>query len=285
MKNSNLSELQFVCPNCKDALAYGESSLECRRCNVDYPIRDGIIHFSDKDYYFSDIPNEKMKECLEIAEACGWRSALFDYFRKIDFWIYRIAADESRVDWRLFLPVHRDSTVLDWGCGFGIASIALAQTCRHIVALDSSYERIRLLAIRKRQEGISNIHLVRGAFLEVPFPDNYFDAIILNGVLEWFGQTSNHLLPLEAQKGALRSAFHSLKQGGVLYIGIENRFGYNYFLGSRDHNGLRFTSLMPRCVADIYSLMLRKERYRILTHSYWKYKRVLHEVGFSQIEM
>ena len=40
-----------------------------------------------------------------------------------------------------------------------------------------------------------------------------------------------------------------LKPGGALYVGIENRFGRMFWRGTPDHQGLRYTSLMPKPAA------------------------------------
>ena len=37
-----------------------------------------------------------------------------------------------------------------------------------------------------------------------------------------------------------------LKPGGSIYVGIENRYAYGYFMGAQDHNRLRYTSILPR---------------------------------------
>ena len=79
--------------------------------------------------------------------------------------------------------------------------------------------------------------------------------------------------------------FHRiLKPGGHVYVGIENRIGYVYFLGGRDHGGLRFTSLMPRPIADIYSRLIKRQPYRAYTYSLLGYKNLLKKAGYSQID-
>ena len=66
------------------------------------------------------------------------------------------------------------------------------------------------------------------------------------------------------------------------------------FLGSIDHSGLRFTSLMPRKVADQYVKLIKrkgyrtersKNSYRTYTYSYNGYKKFLKSVGFNNIDI
>lgn len=285
MQNDRLRDIKFICPRCKDDLINKRDYLVCGKCLSQYLIKEGIPFFSKTKYYFDDVSKRDMEEYINIADKKGWRIVLYNHLRPRNFYIYRYASDESRADWRYFLPLSEKSVVLDWGCGWGIISVVLSRVCNKVISIDSTYEKIRFLEVKRKQERIDNIYPVYGGDQgEIPFPNSYFDTIILNGVLEWAGCVQEEKDSLVAQKKMLRSCFNYLKDNGCLYIGIENRFGYNYILGARDHNNLRFTSLMPRKVANFYSYLLKEEGYKTLTHSYAAYKRLIEEVGFSEIE-
>ena len=86
------------------------------------------------------------------------------------------------------------------------------------------------------------------------------------------------------QLNALKEIHDLLKNRGILYIGIENRFGYNYLLGGPDHNGLRFVSLMPRFLANFISKKITGESYINYQYSIWGYRKLLKEVGFQKID-
>jgi len=110
--------------------------------------------------------------------------------------------------------------------------------------------------------------------------------------LEWIGLSDDWTDPRTLQIRFLQEVFRVLKPGGKIFIGIENRFGAQLLLGSRDHSGIRFTSLLPRTLADMlvkYSKRGEKAsvfsgaetRYRTLTYSYWGYRQLIHQVGFT----
>ena len=72
--------------------------------------------------------------------------------------------------------------------------------------------------------------------------------------------------------------------GGYVYIGIENRFSLRYMLGDHDdHSFIRFTSLMPRNVANLYCRLRIGGPYFTYTHSLSEYHRLLREAHFSDI--
>jgi hypothetical protein len=85
-----------------------------------------------------------------------------------------------------------------------------------------------------------------------------------------------------------------LRPGGHLYVGIENRFGEMFWRGTPDHQGLRYTSLMPRPVARAYTYLraaaaprtYRRERdYRTYTYSLAGTRRLLEQAGFEAVEV
>src|SRR5207249_7300311 len=87
-----------------------------------------------------------------------------------------------------------------------------------------------------------------------------------------------------------------LRPGGCLYLGIENRLGFQYCLGVKDHSGLPFTSLMPRWIAgqivgaahgrgrcEGYRGNKNVSGYRWPTYSLRGYTALLGEAGFSDV--
>jgi SAM-dependent methyltransferase len=151
--------------------------------------------------------------------------------------------------------------------------------------LDATFERVKFVAIRARQDGRSNVTPVLGSAMKLPVPNNSLDIVAFNGVLEWLGGIDKKRNPVELQREALREAWRVLKPGGYAYIGIENRYSLRYMLGDQDdHSFIRFTSLMPRSVANLYCRLRTGEPYFTHTHSLAMYQRLLNETGFSGVK-
>ena len=53
-------------------------------------------------------------------------------------------------------------------------------------------------------ENVKKIKKVHGMAQKIPFKDNYFDMVILNGVLEWVGAQTKTGDPLQIQKNCLK---------------------------------------------------------------------------------
>lgn len=189
--------------------------------------------------------------------------------------------EENRADWRFPVMLDKRSAVLDIGAGMGRISIPLARVAGRVVAADLSFARLQYLKTRAELEGLSNIEPVLSDLYDLPFGENTFDLVVMNGVLEWVGKTERFAHPRLAQLEALRRCKKLLKPGGVLYIGIENRFALSYLRGI-DHSGLRYTSYMPRFLADAYSRLRGRGRYDTYTYNRGGYARLLREAGFAE---
>lgn len=234
-----------------------------------------------------------MLEVNRRAQSIGWQQSVKTLVQPQKPQLYQYIVDHGRADFVYLTPITSSSVVLDVGSGWGAISCLLAARCKHVVSIESVHERVEFLRLRAQQEGLDNIQQIRASFLDLPLPESTFDLIVLNGVVEWIGVASFDDRPDVLQHQVLTRLKQCLKPGGCLYIGIENRFGYRYFLGAHDHTGLPYTSLLPRRLADIvmrraastYRTVQGGNAYRTYTYSYWGYKSLLRQAGFTDIEV
>lgn len=299
-QNNFLSDI-LSCPKCFNLLNINNShKYICSKCNSDFKVRENIPILTDKEAYWCNFPKEMMQKLNETAEKEGYDSAL----RKIikDEEIRNHMTDETRVDPLFFLPVTSESVVLDVGCKWGGLTIPFSDYCKQIVGIDTTYETIKFLEVRKRQLKNENISLAVASALSLPFKENSFDVVLLNGVLEWIGYEDdfdatvdygkkrkklniNKSKPDELQKIALKNILRVLKPNGVLFIGIENRFALDYFLGvAEEHTNLKYTSIMPRKLTNWYMKKKLNQEFRVYTYSMPALNKILKNVGFKKIE-
>ena len=236
-------------------------------------------------FYWSEFSGAEMGNLVSISKEKGWRFALENIIKPRNHDIYDMFFDDSRADWQFLLPLNKRSVVLDAGAGWGALSFSLSKTCGKVYALDAVPEKVEFMQIRAEQDGIDNIIAVKGDVLELPFPSETFDLVVLNGVLEWAGMMDSTKSVIELQNTLLKESLRVLKKDGYLYIGIENRFAAIYILGWEDpHVHLRFISLFPRVLADIYCKILKGTTYRTHTHSLPGYRELLNKTGFSEVK-
>ncbi len=272
----------------------------------------------NREYYAHSIPREWLTERLDhyagvVDEDSELVENLFqdivdtakDPRKQIE--LIENLVSEHRAFQKYLLAMHPDDHVLNLGCGWDNTSINLARTVGQVTAIDLTHERLQLLALKKRYYGLHNLQLCCGGDTPLlPFASETFDAVLINGVLEWvaadwsfqqakyaksgaFGKAMNYISevytshrPNEIQKNFLAEVRRVLKPNGQAYIGTDNRFAREYFTGQPDrHSDLRFGSLYPRPLAHLISTLKKGKPYLTYTYGRKGYQRLLEEVGFG----
>lgn len=280
-----LDALGFVCPYCRSPLAYGARDLVCHGCRTSFPVEGSLYKFITTDISHGELTRPQMQEVISYAERYGWRRAVEERmpgYRKIAAKL----AQDSRRDAVLSPLKSNGGRILDFGCGYGATSRALARTFGQVIALDGSEDRIRLLNIACKQDRIENVTTVCHTDVErLPFADASFDAVVLIGVFEYLPQSMPELSVEQAHRMSLRSFWRILKPNGQLLLATKNRFGWNYLTGEPDHSGIRFAPVLPRWMVDIRSRWAGRGPYRIINYSANGYNRLARSTGFDSIRL
>lgn len=100
------------------------------------------------------------------------------------------------------------SSVLDCGCGPGSITIGLAQhaSSSTVTGIDLDPTQIQLAEHRAEQQSVSNVRFSQADVCDLPFPDEAFDTVFSNAVLEH----------VQRSDIALREMFRVLKRGGTV---------------------------------------------------------------------
>lgn len=72
---------------------------------------------------------------------------------------------------------------LDIRCGYGKHSIYLSENDFNVTSIDINEQAIKWLKGYIDAKGISNINLIRANINDLPFENDYFDAIICSSVI------------------------------------------------------------------------------------------------------
>jgi len=243
--------------------------------------------------YFSwDIEQDKKIEFENKSSESKSHHFIYEYMLKSHFSpmfekkvINRISSFQ-RFGYLPLLNLSSNSVILDLGIGWGNFLVNVAPFVRHIYGAD--IDNFYLFITKKRCEDnrIKNYSLIRLNLSNavLPFRDEVFDIVNLNGVLEWAGLYNEKASPYEIQLNLLREIARILKPDGILYIGIENRVSYKYFLGLPEgHIKMKYGSLLPRFFTRWYLKNFRKKTFRVYTYSKRGYENILRRAKFSQI--
>lgn len=138
--------------------------------------------------YWPEIPQSLAKSLTPYAQEHGWKQALDWVGQEANKpWLLDLATHFSRIRGLGLLPIQPEWKVLDFGAGWGVMTAGLAHKGCQTVALEAAFERAAFLAERIRQEGLEDRVKVYcgGNTAQIPFPDQAFDCVVVNGVLEW----------------------------------------------------------------------------------------------------
>jgi SAM-dependent methyltransferase len=180
------------------------------------------------------------------------------------------AADSARMILETTRPFRStadsDLIALDVGCGYGYIAVALARSCRRVMAIEPSrdlYERAREVT-----SGVPNVELRLMGVNDVAEQAS-FDLVILDNVFEHISD----------QPRALATIARVLKPRGLLYLLVPNKLW-----PIEAHYGLPFLSYLPLRWANRYLKMTGKGTdYTDASYAptYGRLVRLLREAGFD----
>lgn len=281
------SPVEIVCPSCKQPLH--EPGCECS-AGTRLEFDGGIPRLLFGQKYWGETSSANMARILELMETRHWREAV------------KTVAGKEAVHMHLNAPVGPDishalpwqdiKTVLDIGAGMGFMACALAQYAPSVVAVEAVPERAKFLKRRAEQDGLPIYPIIANG-MNLPFKENSFDLISLNGVFEYLGLWAEGD-PDTIQRDYLKYLRSLLKPNGILYVGIETRYAWPNWFGALDHSGLAYTSIMPRKLADLYCRIRStpfygsehvSTGYRIYTHTPRQYDKMFRDAGFETVDV
>jgi SAM-dependent methyltransferase len=278
--------VKLVCPACKGDLQEKDAGLECAVCRSAWPLVNGVPYFINTDEYWGEpgISREVARQLTQDAMKRNWRDAVRDHVNARAH--YHFISNLERANWYKLLNLAPESIVLDLGAGMGTIAQALAQHYARVYAVERVEERVQFMGVRFQQEPCKNVTVIRTDIDFLPFPDGAFDLIVLNGVLEWLPFSRKQDNPRISQLYYLRLLRKLLRPQGILYVGIENRFNYDFLIGAPDpHINIPAVTVLPRWIADMVCRSRTGDRYRPYLYSHWGYRKLMAEAGFRSSEV
>ncbi|MCR5294308.1 MAG: class I SAM-dependent methyltransferase [Lachnospiraceae bacterium] len=158
--------------------------------------------------------------------------------------------------------------VLEIGAGMGAVTGGVAPFVRKVDCIELSKRRSLVNAYRHRE--LDNIEIFVGNYKDIRL-DRQYDVVTLIGVLEYACYYVGGEHPYE---DFLKKISGNLKEGGRLYIAIENKLGMKYFAGCHeDHLGRPFAGIEGYKTGDHVRTFSRSELISLLERTGYKAER------------
>lgn len=250
----------LACPECRNPLGRGESTLLCPACGIDYTIEDGIPLLYPKDIDREHIAEEEtLGELMknpdpspkELFHEEQWKVSKEEYWSLVRDWTGE----------------REGLRILNAGCGIDTGFFTLDRR-NMLVAFDLMPS---LLASLREEQG--SRHNVAGAVQSLPFREGSFDCVCCVDLIHHETDRIENIIDL----------FHEvLKPGGVLFLEDINAWGIYQFWKS-----ILLPRPLHRGLRDLYHTIRgsghRPARYEFPT-SVFRVRRLLERAGFTGIE-
>ena len=246
----------LVCPNCKNSLTISSNEIACENCIEAWPIKGGIPFFYSSGDELDAASNDNgIDRLASLAETTGWENALFE-FTKLQLMRGETPKEDLRsTDWLYLLSLDSDSVVLVLGCGLGTVPIALSERCKLVYAVDSSWDQVKFLNIRKTQQGIDNLFPIYvSGELDLPINTEKFDFVAVTH-FPWNTTAGKNFADFTNFINGL------LIENGEVYLRLGNKLAFR-------------TPFLYRPSNKAFPL-----------HTVFTYKRILKAKGFNDIQI
>jgi len=180
---------KIVCPDCLSNLEKQDVGLACLKCHNHFSYKDGIPSFTESNPLFEDRFIEHIKKSKY--DNCWF----YPLLEKIDIRRRRISFLKKYLK-----LLKKDSFILDVGCGGGGWGQIL-KCYGSVIGLDISIGSLKYA---------NNIYMdvVHASVSRIPFPSNYFDAVVSEDVL-------GHI-PFSEKEKSYSEIYRVLKPGGLM---------------------------------------------------------------------
>jgi len=219
---------------------------------IDDIYSDGDVENDILKIFKSDNPDVKIRKILE----------------KDPSWPMRYHLSPIRENLLNWYEFPKEATLLEIGAGCGAVTGVFTRKLSRVVAVELSRRRAEVVAERHRDK--ENLTVYAGNLNDINLEEK-FDYVTLIGVLEYAGRYTHTDNPFV---DFLKNIKKYLKDGGTIFIAIENKFGLKYWSGVReDHTGKFFDSIQGYPEYDGIRTFGKKE-----------IEDILKEVGFGRID-
>jgi len=153
---------------------------------------------------------------------------------------------------------YKVKNVLDLGCGTGRHCIYLAKNDFDVVGIDVSESALKMANSWVRKERLTNVAFMRGTMTNIPFDNNYFDAVVSVSVI-------HHAVKKDIVK-TIDEVDRVIKKNGIFFTNLASMKDPRYGSGQKVENGTFriFEAFEEKHFEELHHFFSKREASKLL---------------------
>jgi len=218
----------FQCPRCKNKL---NNTFSCLFCSRNYFNKKGFFDFTNNPTTSTKLAQKSYELLFEIS-SYGYSEGLQRFLKKNPEFEPQFNMMEGSIAFRIINKNNNRCLIIN--SEFGNIPENLSHMFNEIYSLETNEEKVLIQRFRFQKNNIDNIVLIRADIKMLPFPDKYFDLVVLNGIK--LDQQDNEHTKMK-RITYFKEIQRILSSNGCLCIGAENKYGLKVF-GKEPQHGI-----------------------------------------------
>ena len=169
--------LDFQCTKCKIKL---NNLFLCPNCSKQYNNSDGFFDFTDNRLSFTYTQERKFSDFLSDINSHGYTKSLETFLKENPRFEHKFMKKEGDIAFGLNHRNHSRCLIIN--SDLGNIPENLSDIFDEVYSLELDKNRILIQKFRFEEHGIKNTVLFRAHVDSLPFSNNHFDLVVLNGI-------------------------------------------------------------------------------------------------------
>ena len=169
--------LDFQCTKCKIKL---NDLFLCPNCSKQYNNSDGFFDFTDNRLSFTYTQERKFSDFLSDINSHGYTKSLETFLKENPRFEHKFMKKEGDIAFGLNHRNHSRCLIIN--SDLGNIPENLSDIFDEVYSLELDKNRILIQKFRFEEHGIKNTVLFRAHVDSLPFSNNHFDLVVLNGI-------------------------------------------------------------------------------------------------------
>ena len=263
-------DFEYSCPECKQDLFYDDNRFYCNNCNSTYTLNDNHVIFENQ--FTKNLPVNKLIKDLLIELKHNEFETAIDHFLILhnEYKSQLKNTDYDKSADVIFHGIGKNfSRCLNIKSDFGNKSEILSHIFNQVYAVEFDDDCIEFQKNRFKERKCNNISITKCNLLKLPFPDNFFDLILCNGILDninFLFQTKNIS---KIQNQLIQELKRVINTNGCIIFGVNNNNGFKIKFQGSNESLINDTKVSSKQNFSDYSSILQNNDLKI--KSYWAF--------------